>query len=257
MFPLGVIIVKGPFEDPPNLGDVPSLSAQIGGLTAAFGAILVLVAGVRAIGREERRQRRLLRRLESARTTLVREVRAGEPVIVSGRAEELEGEPPDAFELPFEDAPLVYYDADVEWFRRTCFNVFGVRDASGVVLVELEATESTLLQNRRLRIEGQVERWLDDQRDESDLIPAHPEWLCIECIRKGDPVLLVGSAEQEDDGLVFRAQAGDPTSLLVADGSREEIGTRLGKRLGKTRALYLIGGGLIVVGAAAMMAPFP
>jgi len=256
MLYIGTGLALGPFEGPPDLGDVPSLTAQMGGLATAVGTVFVLLSGVRAVGAAERRQRRLLRWLRSARPALVQEVRAGEPVMVSGRVEDLADDPHANGDgaLPFEDAPLVYYDTDAEWFRRTFFTVFGVRDASGAVLVEIEATESTVLESRQLRVEGEVERWLDEQREESDEpIPAYPECLRFERIRAGDRVLVAGCAEREDDGLVFRARAGAPTSLLVAQGSPEEVLTRLGKRPGRTRLLLLLGSGLIVAGIVAML----
>jgi hypothetical protein len=251
MLSLGVIIVRGPFEDPPNLGEVPSLPAQLGGVAVALGVSFLLVAGVRAASADERRQRRLLRRLESAKSVLAHEVSVGDIVIVAGRAE-LEG--PGVDELPFEAATLAYYDVDAEWFRRTCTTVFGVRDASGVVFVDLGERDSTLLETRRLRLEGDVERWLDEQRDDADdPIPAGPTMLRFECIRNGDDVVVAGRAERENGTLVFRAAAADPTSLLVAAGTREQVTTRLRRRLGRTRALLLSGVGLIVAGALAMM----
>ncbi|HEX6765549.1 MAG TPA: hypothetical protein VF103_08735, partial [Polyangiaceae bacterium] len=195
------------------------------------------------------------------------EVRAGELMAVSGRVEERwneedydeadegedehEGESPSPLDLPFEDTPLVYYDADLGWFRRTCFTKFGVRDSSGIALVELGEAESTLLERRKLPVEGAVERWLDEQRDdESDPIPADSGSLAIERIRKGDLVAVVGTAEQEGDGMVFRARPSDPTSLLVGEGSFESVVGRLKKRIGRTRAFALGGGLLVAVGGS-------
>jgi hypothetical protein len=248
---MGVKLVLGPFEDPPNLGEVPPLLAQFGGLATAAGVFCALVSGARAVGKQEREQRRLLRQIEAARASLLREVREGERVAVSGRVESPGSDP----ELPFEDGPLVYYDVDIEFFRRTCYSDFWVRDASGVASVELRENESTFVQKRRIRIEGAVERWLDEQRDSpDDPIAAYPEWLGFRRIRVGDSVLLVGRAERDGDELVFRGSSNDPATLLVADGSREEVLGRLSKRLGRTRALLLIGGGLVVAGIVAMVA---
>ena len=247
---MGVKIVLGPFEDPPNLGEVPPLHAQFGGLAAAGGVFCALVAGVRAVGKEERGQRRLLRAIEAARPVLLREVREGERVAVSGRVESPGSDP----ELPFEAGPLVYYDVDLEFFRRTCCSDFCVRDASGVAWVECREPESAFVQRRRVRIDAVVERWLDDQRDSSDdPTPAYPEWLGLRRIRVGDSVLVVGREEGDGDDLVFRGSSDDPTTLLVADGSREEVLGRLRKRLGRTRALLLVGGGLVVAGIVAMV----
>lgn len=269
MFSLGVTVVRGPFEDPPDLGDAPALGVQLGGVAVAVGAVLMFVAAVRALGSVERRGRALLRRLRTGKTTLIRDVREGEIVTIAGTVDDSDDEA-EPLTLPFEDAPLVYYDVDAQWFRRICFGTFDVRDASGVVLVEIEEAESTLLQSRRLRIEGSVERWLDEQLDESDEphdgsnerhdagadpILAYPEWLRLECIRKGDPVIVIGQAERVEGELVIRAKPGKPTSLLVVDGSREEVSQRLGARIGKTRRLFLAGGVLLVMGALAMMMP--
>jgi hypothetical protein len=40
--------------------------------------------------------------------------------------------------------------------------------------------------------------------------------------------------------------------LIVADGSKEEIVARLKKRAGRTRALLIVGGFLLVVGGVAV-----
>jgi hypothetical protein len=246
---LGVIIVQGPFEDPPNLGDVP-LREQLGSLAVVVGALFVLAGGVRAVSADERRERRLLQRLESAKLVLAREVRAGEPVVVAGRAEL---EDPGDLDLPFEDAPLVYYDVDADVYRRTCSTAFDVRDASGVVSVDLGDRATTVLPSRRVRVEGAVERWLDEQRDEGDEpIPAAPAELRLECIRIGDPVLVFGRAEREEGTLVFRVGAADPASLLVTAGTREDVAARLRLRLGRTRAFLLSGAGLLAAGLAAL-----
>ncbi len=258
---LGVIIVRGAFEDPPNLGEVPPLIAQIGGFAGIIGAILVLVAGVRAIRWEERRQRRLLRTLEAAKPALVGEVRAGEIVAVSGRAEELDAEPEDEDgapagpgELPFEEGAFVYYDVDAEWFRRTFLSDFVVRDSSGIALVEVGEPESTFTRSQRLPIEGAVERFLDDQREDITVpVAAVPTQVRFDCIKKDDAIVVVGRVERDDDEFVFRATPGDPTSLLVATGSREEVIERLGRRVRRTRALLLLGVGLIVAGLVAAL----
>jgi hypothetical protein len=261
-FYLGFIIVRGPFEDPPNLGETPPLIAQAGGFAVGIGVVLLLVAGVRAIRREEIRQRRMLRYLESAKPVLVHEVHEGELVAISGRVEELEfeldSEEEAALEvsrsdlqLPFEDGRLVHYDIDCEWYRTTAFSSFGVRDASGVALVELSEMESTFVQKRHLPVEGAVQRYLDEKREDSAApIPAVPTEVTFQCIKKGDPVLVVGRAEDGDE---FRATEGDPRTLLVASGTREEVVARLRKGLRWTRALLLLGGALIIAGAVAIL----
>lgn len=259
---LGFIIVRGPFEDPPDLGETPPLIAQAGGFAVGIGGILLLVAGVRAIRSEERRQRRQLRYLRSAKPALVHEVREGELFAVAGRVEEIEAEPGEEDEtapsevasLPFDRGLLVYYDIDAEWYRRTGFSDFAVRDASGVAFAQLDELGSMFIEDGRLPIEGAVERFLDAQRESIDQpIPAVPTWVSFRCIKKGEPVVVVGRAEPDEDGMVFGADPGNPESLLVATGTREEVIARLSKRSRRTRAYFFVGSALIIAGTAAML----
>lgn len=258
-FFLGGTIVLGAFEDPPDLGDVPPLSAQFGGLAAALGGLFVLVAGVRFIRGEERRQRRLLRFVQAAKSALVHEVRAGELVAVSGRAEAFastpeEGEEAGEDELPFAKGPLVHYEIDAEWYRRTSCSDFEVRDTSGAALVELREPDSMFVRSERLRIEGEVERFLDEQQENGDEpFRAYPMWLGFGRIRSGDRVLVVGRAATDDDELAFRANQDDPSSLFVADGARDEVVQRLSRSVQRTNTLFLLGAGLVVAGAVALV----
>ena len=101
----------------------------------------------------------------------------------------------------------------------------------------------------------EVERFLDEQQEDGDdLLRAYPESLGFRCIRSGDPVLVVGRAATEHEELVFRANADERTSLLVALGAREEVIGRLNKDARRTLALCFLGATLIVIAVVALLA---
>ena len=90
----------------------------------------------------------------------------------------------------------VVYDSALE---RSTGN-FEVRDASGAALVQLREHESVFAPRERLRIDGEVERFLDEQQEDGDdLLRAYPESLGFRCIRSGDPVLVLGRAATEHE----------------------------------------------------------
>lgn len=248
---IGVDIVVGAFTEPPmDASDVPGANVQRGVLGLVLGGLALLVAAIRTVGSEARKQRRLLGLLASAKPTGAGQVQHGERVVVVGRAEPLDGENgPLCLALPLSRDPILFYDVRFGPYSERSVVPFVVRDASGAIEVSIEDVE-TALRTQTLPVHGDVDRWLQDKyREENDSVPAGLV-VSVEQIRAADTVLVVAHAEYDEnaDALVLRARAGGPGSLL-ADASREELVARLSKRGRTTRVLWLIGVALTVAGA--------
>jgi hypothetical protein len=252
---IGVDVVVGAFEAPPlDSTDLPSVSAELGAALVVLGGLALLVAAIRAVGGEARKQRRLLGLLASAKPARAGQVQHGERVVVVGRAEALpvEDESGCTLELPFQRGPILFYDLRFGPYSERGVVPFVIRDESGAIEVWIDTVE-TALQTRALPIRGDVELWLQDKyREEADSVPAGLA-VSFECIRKGDTVLVVARAEHDEDAdeVVLRAREGEPGSLL-ADAPREALIARLSQRGRTTRALCFLGVGLAIAGGILM-----
>ncbi len=280
----GIDIVFGAFNEPPDLGELPSLRAQLGGLLVGSGALAVSIASIRAL--LERKTRRMLRYLASAKPAQARDVRAGDRVAVFGRAEEdAEGagdeaeadaaaqqelgeddhevleEPelgdPGPFELPFGERTVFYLHTDLGGpdGDMTQVTSFVVRDETGGVGVELDPGQG-LLRSEQLPIQGEVEHWLDQHDLElGSSVPADRRaTMKVERICEGNSVLIVGQAFYAGASrVVLRAHADEPLSLLFADMPLADVVKKLKSRLRTTLALCAGGSLSIVIGAIALL----
>jgi len=265
----GVDIVFGAFEEPPELGELPSFGAQLGGLLVGCGALAVSTAGIRAL--LQRKTRRMLQYLASAKPAQVRDIRAGDGVAVFGRAEEdetsdNEAEPdehepdehePDGTELPFGERTVFYLhtdlgSADGDLTQVSCFVV---RDETGVVSVELIGGQG-LLGRQEVAIQGEVERWLDKHDLElGSSVPPRRATMSVERICEGDSILIVGQAFKVGASrVVLRAHDDEPLSLLFADMPLPDVIEKLKRGPRATLMLGAVGGFSIIAGAVALLA---
>jgi hypothetical protein len=247
---LGGDIVYGAFSEPPELGELPSLLEQLGGLCVGTGALGLVIAAIRAL--RERKTRRMLRYLASARATQAGNVREGEAVAVFGRAEDdVEG----AVD-PFGGEPVLYLHSDLGNpdgnFTQT--TDFVVRDETGEVAVELSDCEA-LLQTEQVEITGEVERRLDAHELElgSSVFEGRRAAMKVQRLRPGDPVLVVGRAARASRArLVLRAHESDTPSLIFGDAPLPDVIKRLKRKPRTTLVMSAAAGTSILVGAIAL-----
>lgn len=247
---LGGDIVIGAFAEPPALGELPTLRAQLGGLLVGVGAFAVLCAGVRAL--LERKTRGLLRRLASAKTVHAREVRQGERVALFGRAEAVVEGDADELDRLFGERPLVYLHTDLGSpdSKLTRVSPFVVRDDTGEVEVDLSDGQS-VLGKQRVAIQGEVEQWLDRHELElgSSVSGDRRATMNVERIHEGDSILIVGQAFKNGDSeLVLRGQ-----ELVFADERLPDVIKRLHKKPRTTLALVWAGMLSILIGIVALL----
>jgi hypothetical protein len=280
----GVDIVFGAFDEPPELGELPSLRAQLGGLLVGVGTLAVAIGGIRAL--LERKTRRMLRYLASAKPTQNGDIRAGDRVAVFGRAEEDEEGPddevgpdqagqeelaeagdeeleehaladPSQFELPFVKGTVFYLHTDLGSADGDMTQVtsFVVRDETGVVSVELSPGQG-LLSNQKVPIQGEVEQWLDQHDLElGSSVPADRRAaMKVERICEGDSVLIVGQAFKAGARVVLRAHGDEPLALLFADKPLPDVVKKLKRGPRTTLALCAAGSLSIISGAIALFA---
>ncbi len=247
------------------------------------GALAVSSAGIRAL--LERKTRRMLRYLASAKPAQARDVRAGDRVAVFGRAEEDAEGPgdeaspdgaeqeelgdaeheefpehelggPDPFELPFGEGTELYVHTDRGGSEGELTQVtsFVVRDETGVVSVELSGGQG-LLGSEQVPIQGEVERWLDQHDLElGSSVPADRRaTMKVERIREGDSVLIVGQAfDAGTSRVVLQVHTDEPLSLLFADMPLPDVVKKLKRGPRTTLALCAAGSLSIIIGAIAL-----
>lgn len=211
---LGGDIVVGAFAEPPELGELPTLRAQLGGLLVGVGALALLCAGIRAL--LERKTRALLRCAASAKTVRVGDVRQGERVAIFGRAEAMVESDGDELDLLFGERPLLYLHSDLGSpdHKLTRVSPFVVRDETGDVEVDLSDGHG-MLGKQRVAIQGEVEQWLDRHELElgSSVSGDRRANMNVERIHEGDSILIVGQAlENGGSDLVLGGR-----ELLFAD----------------------------------------
>lgn len=247
---LGGDIVVGAFAEPPELGELPTLRAQMGGLLVAVGAVAVLCAGIRAL--LERKTRALLRYAASAKAVRVSEVQPGERVAIFGRAEAVVEGDGDEVDLLFGERPLVYLHSDLGSpdSKLTRVSPLMVRDETGELEVDLSDGQGVLGQ-QRVAIQGAVEQWLDRHELElgASVSGDRRATMNVERIHEGDSILIVGQAFKDAGSeLVLRGE-----ELVFADERLPAVISKLQKKPRTTLALVWAGMLSMLIGIVALL----